>query len=210
MVIKACALREGALAEVARAVREQGKGAIYVASEILEQKRGVIRREVRIPQPPRPARARGRALRAHGEPLPLAGDRRPRRARDGRQVDPRHPAARGLAGHAASSSPSRGPTSRRPWPRWSSWSRAASGRKREHAARHGRLSGHRRRSRAGDGARRGADLPPGPALGGGGRGRGRAPGAALRGVARPAARPSRSGCSARWARRTPTSSTPTC
>jgi PTS system mannose-specific IIA component len=36
MVIKACALREGALAEVAGAVREQGKGAIYVASEILE------------------------------------------------------------------------------------------------------------------------------------------------------------------------------
>jgi PTS system mannose-specific IIA component len=35
MIIKAAALREGALAEVARAVREQGKGAIYVASEIL-------------------------------------------------------------------------------------------------------------------------------------------------------------------------------
>jgi PTS system mannose-specific IIA component len=39
MLIKACALREGALVEVARAVREQGKGAIYVASEILERKR---------------------------------------------------------------------------------------------------------------------------------------------------------------------------
>jgi hypothetical protein len=39
MVIKASTLREGALAEVARAVREQGKGAIYVASEILEPRR---------------------------------------------------------------------------------------------------------------------------------------------------------------------------
>ncbi len=35
MLIKASALREGALVEVARAVREQGKGAIYVASEVL-------------------------------------------------------------------------------------------------------------------------------------------------------------------------------
>jgi PTS system mannose-specific IIA component len=35
MIIKASSLREGALVEVARAVREQGKGAIYVASEIL-------------------------------------------------------------------------------------------------------------------------------------------------------------------------------
>ena len=35
MIIKASALREGALVEVARAVCEQGKGAIYVASEIL-------------------------------------------------------------------------------------------------------------------------------------------------------------------------------
>jgi PTS system mannose-specific IIA component len=38
MIIKASALREGSLVEVARAVREQGKGAIYVASEILERK----------------------------------------------------------------------------------------------------------------------------------------------------------------------------
>jgi PTS system mannose-specific IIA component len=38
MLIKASALREGALVEVARAVREQGKGAIFVASEILERK----------------------------------------------------------------------------------------------------------------------------------------------------------------------------
>jgi PTS system mannose-specific IIA component len=38
MIIKASALREGSLAEVARAVREQGKGAIYVASEILRSK----------------------------------------------------------------------------------------------------------------------------------------------------------------------------
>lgn len=37
MVIKASALREGSLVEVARAVREQGKGSIYVASEILER-----------------------------------------------------------------------------------------------------------------------------------------------------------------------------
>ena len=39
MLIKALSLREGALVEVARAVREQGKGAIYVASEILEPRR---------------------------------------------------------------------------------------------------------------------------------------------------------------------------
>jgi PTS system mannose-specific IIA component len=38
MIIKAASLREGALVEVARAVREQGKGAIYVASEILERR----------------------------------------------------------------------------------------------------------------------------------------------------------------------------
>ena len=38
MLIKGCALREGTLVEVARAVREQGKGAIYVASEILERR----------------------------------------------------------------------------------------------------------------------------------------------------------------------------
>jgi PTS system mannose-specific IIA component len=38
MVIKACSLREGSLVEVARAVREQGKGSIYVASEILQRK----------------------------------------------------------------------------------------------------------------------------------------------------------------------------
>src|SRR5574340_1822780 len=38
MVIKASALREGELAEVARAVRERGKGSIDVASEILERK----------------------------------------------------------------------------------------------------------------------------------------------------------------------------
>ena len=31
-------MREGALVEVARAVREQGKGAIYVASEILARR----------------------------------------------------------------------------------------------------------------------------------------------------------------------------
>jgi PTS system mannose-specific IIA component len=35
MVIKALALREGDLAEVARAVRDQGRGAIVVASELL-------------------------------------------------------------------------------------------------------------------------------------------------------------------------------
>lgn len=39
MLIKACALREGRLGEVARAVSEQGKGAIYVASEILEHRK---------------------------------------------------------------------------------------------------------------------------------------------------------------------------
>jgi PTS system mannose-specific IIA component len=38
MLIKASALREGALVEVARAVREQGKGAIYVASEVLAKR----------------------------------------------------------------------------------------------------------------------------------------------------------------------------
>lgn len=38
MLIKLTSLREGELAEVARAVRDQGKGAIYVASEVLERK----------------------------------------------------------------------------------------------------------------------------------------------------------------------------
>jgi PTS system mannose-specific IIA component len=38
MLIKACGLRDGSLVEVARAVREQGKGAIYVASEVLERR----------------------------------------------------------------------------------------------------------------------------------------------------------------------------
>ncbi|HXY41148.1 MAG TPA: PTS fructose transporter subunit IIA [Vicinamibacteria bacterium] len=36
MLIRACARREGELLEMAGAAREQGKGAIYVASEILE------------------------------------------------------------------------------------------------------------------------------------------------------------------------------
>lgn len=38
MLIKLTSLREGDLLEVARVVRDQGKGAIYVASEILERK----------------------------------------------------------------------------------------------------------------------------------------------------------------------------
>jgi len=38
MIIKATALGDGVLAEVARAVRDQGQGAIYVASEVLERK----------------------------------------------------------------------------------------------------------------------------------------------------------------------------
>jgi PTS system mannose-specific IIA component len=38
MLIKLVSLREGELLEVARAIREQGKGAIYVASEVLEKK----------------------------------------------------------------------------------------------------------------------------------------------------------------------------
>ena len=38
MLIKLTGLREGDLLEVARVVREQGKGAIYVASEVLEKK----------------------------------------------------------------------------------------------------------------------------------------------------------------------------
>jgi PTS system mannose-specific IIA component len=38
MLIKALSLREGALVEVARAVREQGKSAIYVASEVLARR----------------------------------------------------------------------------------------------------------------------------------------------------------------------------
>lgn len=37
MLIKLSGLREGPLAEVARAIRDQGKGAIYVASEVLGQ-----------------------------------------------------------------------------------------------------------------------------------------------------------------------------
>jgi PTS system mannose-specific IIA component len=38
MLIKLSSHREGDLLEIARMVREQGKGAIYVASEILEKK----------------------------------------------------------------------------------------------------------------------------------------------------------------------------
>jgi mannose PTS system EIIA component len=38
MIIKAMTLREGVLADVARAVRDQGQGAIYVASEVLERR----------------------------------------------------------------------------------------------------------------------------------------------------------------------------
>ena len=38
MLIKLVGLREGDLVEVARVIRDQGKGAIYVASEILEKK----------------------------------------------------------------------------------------------------------------------------------------------------------------------------
>ena len=37
MLIKLTSLRQGALDEVARAVRDQGKGAIYVASEVLKK-----------------------------------------------------------------------------------------------------------------------------------------------------------------------------
>ena len=38
MIIKLTSLREGKLLDVARAVRDQGRGAIYVASELLEKK----------------------------------------------------------------------------------------------------------------------------------------------------------------------------
>jgi PTS system mannose-specific IIA component len=38
MLIKAIGLREGSLPEVARVVRDQGRGAIYVASELLAKK----------------------------------------------------------------------------------------------------------------------------------------------------------------------------
>jgi len=38
MLIKLTSMRQGELAQVARAVRDQGKGAIYVASEVLEKK----------------------------------------------------------------------------------------------------------------------------------------------------------------------------
>ena len=38
MIIKATALREGVLPHVAREIRDQGKDAIYVASEVLEKK----------------------------------------------------------------------------------------------------------------------------------------------------------------------------
>ncbi|MCG6923393.1 MAG: PTS sugar transporter subunit IIA [Acidobacteria bacterium] len=37
MIIKATALRDGVLPHVAREIRDQGKGAIYVASEVLEK-----------------------------------------------------------------------------------------------------------------------------------------------------------------------------
>jgi mannose PTS system EIIA component len=40
MLIKLTNLREGRLAEVARVVRDQGKDAIYVASDVLEKKPG--------------------------------------------------------------------------------------------------------------------------------------------------------------------------
>jgi PTS system mannose-specific IIA component len=40
MLIKLTSLREGRLAEVARVVRDQGKDAIYVASDVLEKKPG--------------------------------------------------------------------------------------------------------------------------------------------------------------------------
>jgi PTS system mannose-specific IIA component len=40
MLIKLTSLREGRLAEVARIVRDQGKDAIYVASDVLEKKPG--------------------------------------------------------------------------------------------------------------------------------------------------------------------------
>ena len=40
MLIKASGLRDGRLPEVAREVRDQGKSAIYVASDILEKKPG--------------------------------------------------------------------------------------------------------------------------------------------------------------------------
>jgi PTS system mannose-specific IIA component len=38
MIIKATALRDGVLPHVAREIRDQGKDAIYVASEVLENK----------------------------------------------------------------------------------------------------------------------------------------------------------------------------
>ena len=38
MLIKLTGLREGELVEIARVVRDQGKSAIYVASEVLEKK----------------------------------------------------------------------------------------------------------------------------------------------------------------------------
>jgi PTS system mannose-specific IIA component len=38
MLIKLSTLREGDLLEVARVIRDQGRGAIYVASELLEKK----------------------------------------------------------------------------------------------------------------------------------------------------------------------------
>ncbi len=38
MLIKVTGLRDGELPEVARVVRDQGKGAIYVASEVLEKR----------------------------------------------------------------------------------------------------------------------------------------------------------------------------
>ena len=38
MLIKLTSLRDGELLEIARVIRDQGKGAIYVASEVLERK----------------------------------------------------------------------------------------------------------------------------------------------------------------------------
>ena len=120
----------------------------------------MIRRELRDPQPAGPARARGGALRAHREPLPLARDRRARRPRHGRQVDPRHPAAGGLAGDRDRGRPSTGPTRSRRSAPWSSSSSPGSGRSREpRCAGSGVSPGIAVGPRARHGARRGADLP---------------------------------------------------
>ena len=165
----------------------------------------------RDPQPARAARARGRALRAHRQRLPRAGHGRPRRAYDGRQVDPGHPAAGRVAGHRRSSWWWRARTRRQAMAALVDARRGrASGRDREHAA---RQRASRRASRSAAALVMERDAAPVFRLAPAAerrRGRGGAAGAARSRPRASSCGRSRSASRARWARRTPTSSTRTC